>query len=856
MSSQNGDSTAMVSAPAGQPVEPVVEEPGGGGSAEHPLKKLHRLLRGRYHWAILLGGALAAGGGAAGWYSVEPKYAAQGQIQIKTYVPRVMYQTEETGPLPMAGKFIADQVQLMKSPRVRNKAMESDAWEPYSEGMSMEAKAQFDGQLRIGRPGGTNTINVRFVHQNQDAALAAVEAVIGSYREIFRERETSEDQQRFKVLEEKQRSLMSQISTKTDRIQQIAGSYNASTLQQMYQFQLEEVHRLEQALREAEVALASAGVSVDQMEQPTQEQGNAEETAKRWANMTPQQLARLDSRLRSLLESKRAMERRLSTAMDRLGQNHRRVKNMRSELKHLQTSIDQRVSEFRAQGAAALSENDGSGGSTGSGGSSQQMTVQQLKAKRRQLQSLLEQASAELEEYAQKQSQISELKQERSDLEEQLAQTKQRIERLTTESDAAISGRLQVNNSGEPVPGIVNDGTRKQLAVLGFGGGGGIGVGLILLLGLRDRRLQTADDLQQFGQLRTLGLLPELPRDLADPANADRAAYAVHHIRSMLQLATHGHASRSRDNQTLAITGPTSGTGKTSLTLGLGLSFANSGTRTLLIDCDFGGAGLSHRLQAFIRRRLGRILQRDGLVDSEQLEAALHTAEVEGKRLGEVLRESGVVDEQAVVDALNTQDRQSAGLLDALDGEALDQCVAETGLDNLSILPVGDAQAADTSRLSPRAMQVLVDKARESYDAVLIDAGPLPGSVESTISAGVADQAVLILSRGDQQPDAQRSLSVLRSIHVPLAGVVFNRAGERDLERSTPSRRSLLSRNGDGAHRYTNGEPKGPDGRLRTTRFDPLSRVVASIAASESKDESEDDANNGELKTKQKKRRK
>ena len=60
----------------------------------------------------------------------------------------------------------------------------------------------------------------------------------------------------------------------------------------------------------------------------------------------------------------------------------------------------------------------------------------------------------------------------------------------------------------------------------------------------------------------------------------------------MLQI----NNSVMRDKRAFSVTSASSGDGKTSLTLALGLSFAASGSRTLLIDSDLVGAGLTARL--------------------------------------------------------------------------------------------------------------------------------------------------------------------------------------------------------------------------------------------------------------------
>jgi len=810
---------------ADQPNDPGVSlgpaEPAQDEAQQQPLKKIHQLLRGRYHWAILLGGSLAIAGALGGWFYVQPKHQARGQIAIKTYIPRIMYDTEDTGVLPMSDKFIQDQLQLIESDRIISSAMEDDRWQPYSDGLDSQARADFGDKLRADRLRGTDTIRISFTHTNPDAAEAAVQSVVDAFEQIFRERENNKDQHRFEVLEDRRSTLRGQIDSLDDQIRSVADTadtHNADTLRQMYEFQLNKVQQLEQAMRETELALTSAGAELDAKQD---QQLSDDERARRWQDLSTQEIAKLDPQMQSLLDEERALERQLDTALIEYGSNHKRVRRIRAQLENVKNEIEEHADYFRSQGPEAIAES--------SDQANQQMSPRQLRAKRQQLQELYAEANQRLQELSEKRATISDLESERSSLKEQLAQTKDRLERLNLESEAAVSGRLEINNPGQLVPGIVNDGTRKQLAVLGFGAGGGLGVGFVMLLGYRDQRLRTAADLDMFSAPQhMLGLLPNLPEDLADPANATLAAYAVHHIRSMLQLT-----GQSEQNQTLTITGPAAQTGKTSLTLGLGLSFASSGCRTLLIDCDLHGGGLSRRLQAFIRRRLGRILQWDGLVTAEQLEQALPVAEQQNKRLGQVLLETGAIDETTLAEALDAQETQAVGLLDALAGEPLEHCIAESGLDNLAVLPVGDASATDTSRISPQNLRQLIDRAKTNYDIILLDTGPLPGAVETNVAAGVTDRAVLVLSRGDQRGEAEKALQVLQSIQVPVAGLVFNRAESSDIARSSQSSMLSISRSfgSEAPDSATPTRPTPGTGTgLRTDRFDPLTRAVASAA--------------------------
>ena len=322
---------------------------------------------------------------------------------------------------------------------------------------------------------------------------------------------------------------------------------------------------------------------------------------------------------------------------------------------------------------------------------------------------------------------------------------------------------------------------RVQVASAGATGGGALGLGVVLLIGVIDRRLRRLQDVQAhtFGT-PLLGILPDLRGNAGDATQVRVVTYAVHHIRCLLQMGSDGNAPN-----VLAVTGSSQGSGKTSLTIALGLSFATAGSRTLLVDCDFKGGELSVRLDARIRRRLGRILEASGAVTESELSRALATAAMHGGQLGEALVALGALTEEQLDTALKTQQKSSVGLLDALAGEPLDRCIVDLdSVRNLAVLPIGGAEPDHAARVSPTAFRELLENASRDFEHILIDTGPIPGGVEGAIAAREADQVILTISRGDDRREVEDTINFLRSLGATVGGAVFNRARLRDIERS------------------------------------------------------------------------
>ncbi|MGN6724729.1 MAG: CpsD/CapB family tyrosine-protein kinase, partial [Tepidisphaeraceae bacterium] len=291
----------------------------------------------------------------------------------------------------------------------------------------------------------------------------------------------------------------------------------------------------------------------------------------------------------------------------------------------------------------------------------------------------------------------------------------------TMQFQAAMNGDMSVLMDGSYAAKVADK--KILFGLAGAMVGACVPVALLMLLGLMDTRFRYSDDAagQGMAGIPLLGILPNLPDRLSDPAQASIAAHCVHQIRTMLQLNAMREGSTA-----FAVTSASSGDGKTSLSLALGLSFAASGSRTLLIDADLVGGGLTSRLG----------------------------------------------------------NNSAVGIVDALAGVGLEECVQPTDVADLSLLPIGGAQAHHAGSFSPPAVRKLLATIRKHYEVIIIDTGPVMGSIEATPIAASVDGVVLTVARGQSRPLVERAITHLTSIGAKVAGVVFNRAQHKDFEQS------------------------------------------------------------------------
>ncbi|MEL7089579.1 MAG: hypothetical protein AAGL98_14255, partial [Planctomycetota bacterium] len=272
-----------------------------------------------------------------------------------------------------------------------------------------------------------------------------------------------------------------------------------------------------------------------------------------------------------------------------------------------------------------------------------------------------------------------------------------------------------------------------------------------------------------------------------------------------------------------SVTSPAAGSGKSSLSVALGLSFAASESKTLVIDCDLVGAGLTRRVGAVVNRSVESILREDTVLTDDQINEAVQHARSKAVNLKDALIELGMLTKKDL-QRLNRRQADSAlGVLDACQGRPFSECVANTGIDNFFVLPIGAAKPQDAGLLSPQAIRQLVSRAREEYDTVLIDTGPCLGSLEASMAAAEVDATVLIVSRGDSKAMATKAREHLVSVGANVVGVVFNHAQESDMNSSSFASIVSQERRTDPAQSLLNADPAA------AARFGPLGSAVAAF---------------------------
>jgi len=743
--------------------------------AENPLLLLHKFLRGRYLLAIGLAVLLGPIGAAIGFMAVQLEYTSTSTIRIAPVLPKILFETDANSMVPMFDSFVQTQISLISSRRVMEMAMQSEPWREAGGKFSLEELEQFTKGLSVVQPKSSQLIVVNFSDKDPKRARAGSKSIVDAYRRVYVDSDVQREGERFKILDDRANTLRKQIAALDEQIKKISEEYGSDDLAGRFEFEMSNLQTIQTELEASKLLLNSLEAVAGGEDSPD---------VLDYSTLTVEEIALIDGHMRSLLEQRSQLERQIGAFESTL-----RRPETRSEYRQAVTDLEKQNSEIETY-ATAFRESPLL--ATQPSVDSERIaptaaTVAQLRSKVEGLQKLFEDANKKMIEIGGKDYTLKSHQKELARLEADLELTNSRIEQLSLEGSE--SGRVSILSEAEVPTSPSNEKRRIQLTILGGLAGAGIGVALVMGLGFLRSNIRDITDAQAI-QPRMLGALPLLPQALGSTSEVIAAAHSVHHIRTIL----HAHMPPN-ESLCLTVTASCSGAGKTSFALSLGISFATAGTRTLIIDGDVVGTGLTRRTGATGRRKLGHVLRTYEVITEEESRHALQVARQTGRPIGHALIELGYISENDLQDGLAMQKDVGLGLADALNGEHVENCLADIGIPGLSILPSSRRTMANSHSMSPVAFRKLLDELRPMFDIILIDSGPVPGLSDAMIMCMCADGVIMMASRGDSESDVQRALKHLNELSVPVVGLVFNRADAMDLERSKFSS-STVSSNG------------------------------------------------------------
>jgi capsular exopolysaccharide synthesis family protein len=249
-----------------------------------------------------------------------------------------------------------------------------------------------------------------------------------------------------------------------------------------------------------------------------------------------------------------------------------------------------------------------------------------------------------------------------------------------------------------------------------------VAAGLALLFDRFDTRVRTPEQVANQLGLEIVGVVPaitQLVPELRDPEEAAQVLEAFRSIRLNLS-----NAFDDPDRVMLAVSSPSSGDGKSLVSLNLSLSFAEAGYRTVLVDGD------TRRGQLHIR--LG--------VDPRP------------------------------------------GLLDYLAGQAgLDAVVRRSTRDNVALIPRGTSQPNGPALLMSPTLTALLAELQQRFDAIIVDTPPLGAAVDPFVLGSATRSMLLVLRAGQTDRNlAEAKLKLVNRLPIRAVGTVLNAMSASD----------------------------------------------------------------------------
>jgi polysaccharide biosynthesis transport protein len=636
-----------------------------------PLQILRRSLRGRMGWVITLS-ILAAGVFAGvGYFMEKPLYKSEALIRIAYSLPPIIRETDQNAALPMFESYMRSQALRMSSRSVLEGALtDLNGGAPVSSDELLDVA----GNLDVAHAPGDEHLRVTYVDTDPLIAANVVQAVVKEFRIEYDAEDRKTQDQRLAVLDAHAGELQAKlddIQTQADRLV-MTDSVHAHSMDQ------------QKLLVEDRLAFAQEMLHNDLVQE-----------------------ARLEDQLDELRQSGYL-------------EDHPQVQELKfsiARLKNISARLQAECEQLRGVAGAGAPETSDLSGAVGLAGAPglpsgepDASTPEQNSAAQMGVNDPVADDAMKLK--------LERLESDAAAVRSELAETTERSEALKLES---AESRLEIISDGD-VPLQAFRDRRKMFAGLGAMFGAALPSALLVLLSLVRPRYRYSDETEVdiAGGAGLLGILPALPVRLDDPEVSAGAAQCVHQMRVMLQVAAHGEPRH------YLMTSSCAGEGKTSLTMSLGLSFAASGSKTLVVDCDM----------------VGRALTR-GLGASDEM---------------------GLFESLGGGDPLRFIRRTRAGVW---------------------FLPAGRVNALYASKVSHLSVRRFLQTLRPDFDVVLIDSGPILGSVEAATLASEVDGVIVTVTRGQESALVEKTSHYLKAIGAHIEGFVFNRAKTKDFHRST-----------------------------------------------------------------------
>lgn len=674
----------------------------------------------RYKWSMLLIFVLlAAPTTPLAWLLVAPQYRARAIVEVSPVIPRVVFERDDRGVIPLYQQYLSTQVELLASPAVLKRTVEQEEvrntkWyqqppRPLLGGPS-SAVERLESDLSVRSQRGTQVIEVQFVGADPRDAAVVVNAVVSQYAQYAAESARATDDQLYREL---LREFDSRRATIEGLARQRADHLRAMNTAQPEQLLSEQRLRLDQLETQRESLRREILLVEWQL-------GDVDAASSPPAELSVEHARyEQDTTWRGLWLELRDAQGREDAARLRLGAAHPRMAELRGAVE----LAEQRMRDYQA----LLDRQPLAADAVGRGqtvAASPEALAEQLRRLRFQDELLTRDIEVHRAEVDATVASAAEL----AKLDDELRHQRELFEAVRTrkthrEIESGAPGAISVRATALPPTKPSNQRRRFGLLALAACGSLVAALGTGYVRASTSRRVQRADDVEAATRKPILGYLPWV-RDPSKIGPVERAlrSEAVRMVRTAILERIAGEDGTRRgpagtDGRVLLVTSAGSGAGKTTTALLLARSLAQCGRRVLLVDADLRNPSLS---------------------------SGSHMA---GR----------------------------PGLLDVLRAPEGSRAIVRLEGDTLDLLAAGTAyRVEDSELLTNGRFAACLARWRAEYDLVILDSPPLLAVADARILANQVDGYVLVV-RDDhcQRADVNSALACLSGVRGEFVGVIF-----------------------------------------------------------------------------------
>jgi succinoglycan biosynthesis transport protein ExoP len=673
------------------------------------------------HWfkIVVFGGVLFTLLAPLAFILSKPFYEVSGKLVVLPVTESMISRRDEGSIASYYSQFINTQLDVIKSPRILEKAIDNLPPEikkhfmPGGISLSLAARLLKNG-LDVSQPRGTQFINIKLSRDKAGGMAEIVNSIMEVYIEEYQKDEEGKDHRRLSYLQVEKENLSSEIEKQTTQLKKISeviassifsgnndeAAQFQSTYESAYRDRVEKENKLKAIIKEAE---ALKKLSLDAYIQEMIENNTLVSQLEILAQQSLHKLR--DSKIGLSKENpgRKQLEDRIRNIQEYTSEQKDIIKENTKQLLYekRETELQQKIIHAETELNAA------------------KMIEEEILRKRDQL--LVQRAEITTKELTRKQIDTS-LEQ----MKNQLNKIDNRLYELKLESKAP--GKIRLERMADK-PGMTSGSNLKKLVILVFLFAFGSITGVCVLFDILDDRIRNERDF-----INCLGTPPHRPIAdylqfrlknspfsrvlLDDPTN--KVAQSIHSLAIKLDKERKGH-----DAKIAVFTGVDAKSGVTEIMLNTANAMSKLCSRVLVIETNFAHPSLKE------------------LINS---------------------------------------DEEKKGLLDLIVGQTpLSNCITHDRERGIDIILSGRIPSEDDLvNLDRSKISRLLEKAKERYDFILIDTTPMLISDMAEFIIVQSDITSLVIQR-DRSLYKFTHLAgqTLFKLEVPAIAAVFNYGAPR-----------------------------------------------------------------------------